>query len=267
MRARVIWVVTLVALAVLPGALSARAAPSEQSASDRIEVRRLAEVHERLERRRALQEALRGQMEALTAELETLAAQRATTWAVLQAQRQQARALEQRLDRLVPRLLARTAEVDQRRAQAAGMLADLARKSRSVRLDPRIRARMLALSPVMLERLRSLEHGPAAQRGRPDRMIARHAQIERSLPALVASDQRLQHERAQKSRLRQVTSERLRELEGEMRLLDQEQARLARGLLRQDAVVARAEPPPDRRALRHRAGMRGPGVAAASVGK
>jgi hypothetical protein len=77
--------------------------------------------------------------------------------------------LEQQLDRLVPRLLARQADIDERRAQAAAALADLARKSQSLHLDPRIRARMLALGPLMLERLRSLDAGMGASRApRPD---------------------------------------------------------------------------------------------------
>ena len=268
MRASLIRSVILVGVAALPGALSAGAAPSEASLSDRLEVRRLVDVRERLERRRALQRNLQVQVDALAAEIEALRVQREQTSAVLQSERQQARVLEQQLDRLVPRLLARMAEVDEKRARAAGVLADLARKSRSLRLDPRIRARMLALGPSMLERLRSLEHGAVSLRGRPDGMIARHAQIARSLPELMSADQRLQHERAHKRRLRQMTSDRLREVALQVRLLGEEQARLARSFLRDDAaMVARAEPRADQPARPDLAGMRASAVQTAAVDK
>jgi len=260
--------VILVGVAVLAGVLAAPAMPSEPPPGDRLEMRRLAEVRERLERRRALQRQLQVQVDALAAEIETLGVQRDKAAAVLQAEREQAHVLEQRLDRLVPRLLARMAEVDQRRAQAAGVLADLARKSRSLRLDPRIRARMLALSPLLLERLRALEHDVGSSRAHPDRMIARHAQIERSLAELTSAQQRLQHERMQKRRLRQMASDRLRELEVDVRLLGEEQARLARLLLRDDAaMVARAEPQADQRALPDAAGTRRSPVPAAAADK
>jgi murein hydrolase activator len=232
------------------------AAPSEPPPGDRLEMRRLAEVRERLEHRRALQRNLQAKVDAWTAEIEAMRAQREKTAAVLQAERQQARVLEQQLDRLVPRLLARLADIDERRAQAAAALADLARKSRSLHLDPRIRARMLALGPLMLERLRSLEAG-VASRARPDRMIARHARIERSLPALISAQQRLQHEGAQMRRLRHMASDRLRGIEVEVRLLGEEQARLAGRFRRDAAIVARAEPRADQRALPDLAGTRG----------
>jgi septal ring factor EnvC (AmiA/AmiB activator) len=259
--------VILIGLAVLPGALSARAAPSERPPGDRLEVR-LAEVRERLERRRALQRNLQVQVDALAAEIEALRAQREKASAVLQAERQQARVLEQRLDRLVPRLLARMAEADEGRAQAAGALVDLARRSQSPRLDPRIRARMLALRPLMLDRLRTLEQGAVSLGGRPAWMIARHAQIERSLPELMAAQQRLQHERTQKRRLRQIASDRLRDLDVEVRLLGEEQARLARRFPRHDAAtMARAEPPADQHASPDLAGTRRTPARSVSVDK
>ena len=260
--------IILAGMAVLAAVLSVPAAPSELPAGDRLEMGRLAEVRERLERRRALQRHLQVQVDALTAEIEALRVQRERTSAVLESEREQARVLEQRFDRLVPRLLARMAEVDQRRAQAAGVLADLARKSRSLRLDPRIRARMLALTPLLLERLRVLEHGIGSPHAHPDRMIARHAQIERSLAELTSAQQHLQHERTQKRRLRQMASDRLRELEVDVRLLGVEEARLARLFLRDDAAtVARAEPQAEQRALPDVAGTRPSPAPTASADK
>ena len=239
----------MIGAAVLAATLSAATAAAEVPSGDRLEVR-LAEVRERLEGRRALLRSLQARVDALAAEIEALGGQSDKAAAVLRSEREQARALEQQLDRLVPRLLARMAEVNERRARAAGALAELARKSQSPRLDPRIRARLLALSPLMLERLRTLEHGGVSLRGRPDGIIARHARVERRLPALIGAQQRLRHERAQRSRLRQMASDRLRELEVEVRLLGEERAQLARGFGRDDAaIVARAEARSDQRAL------------------
>ncbi|MGH6900854.1 MAG: hypothetical protein ACREJ5_30590, partial [Geminicoccaceae bacterium] len=113
----------------------------------------MPEVRERLERQRASQHALRRQVRALTAEIEALGRQHEQISGVLRSQRQDALALEQRLDYLVPRLLARAAEVRERRARVAQALAELAARSRHVRLDSMERARMLAISPLMLERL------------------------------------------------------------------------------------------------------------------
>jgi septal ring factor EnvC (AmiA/AmiB activator) len=240
-----------------PGALSVHAAPSGPPPGERLEMGRLAEVRDRLERRRALRRNLQAKVDALTAEIQALRAQREKTSAVLQSERQQARVLEQRLDRIVPRLLARLADIDERRAQAAAALADLARKSQSLHLDPRIRARMLALAPFMLERLRSLEAGMGAARARPDAIIARHAQIERGLPARISAQQRLQHEATQKRRLRQMASDRLRGLEVQVRLLGEEQARLAGRFRRDAAIVAHAEPRAHQRAVPDLAGTRG----------
>jgi len=260
--------IILAGAAVLTGVPSAPLAPSELPPGDRLETARLAEVRERLERRRAVQRHLQVQLDTLTAEIEALRVQRDRTAAVLQVEREQARVLEQRLDRLVPRLLGRMAEVDQRRAQATGVLADLARKSRSMRLEPRIRARMLALAPLLLERLRELEHGIGSPHAHPERMIARHAQIERSLAELTSAEQRLRHERAQKRRLRQIASDRLRDLEVDVRLLGEEEARLARLFVRDDAAtVAGAEPQVDQRALPGVAGKRRTPVPAASAEK
>jgi hypothetical protein len=238
----------LIAVAVLPGGPSAYAAPSEPARRENLEARRVAEVRERLERRRALQRNLQVQLETLAAQIEALGARQEQTSAAVLSERQQARGLEQQLDRLVPRLLARTAEVQERRAQAAGALAALAKRSQNLHLDARIRARMLALSPVLLQRLGRLEHGAVSLRGRPDWMIARHAQIERGLPELISAQRRLEHERAQKRRLRQMASERLGEIKEEVRLLGEEQARLARRLPREEPALA-GEPGADQRAL------------------
>jgi murein DD-endopeptidase MepM/ murein hydrolase activator NlpD len=127
---------------------------------------------------------------------------------------------------------------------------------------------MLALSPLLLQRLGTLERGAAALRVRPDGVIARHAQIEGSLPELVGAQQRLDQERTQKSRLRQIASRQLGEVEDEARLLGTEQARLTRLLLRaQTAMLASAGPAADRRALPDPRAMRSAPHMTASVDK
>jgi septal ring factor EnvC (AmiA/AmiB activator) len=257
--------VLLVALAVLTAMPPARLALAERASSDRAQLDRLAEVRERLERRRALQRDLQIRVDALAAEIEALRTRGERTAAQLQAERQQARVLEQRLDRIVPRFLARVAELNERRAQAAQVLAELASSSRSVRLAPTIRARMLALSPVMLTRLRSMEDGVASLRGPPDRTIERQAEIEDTMAELTSAHQRVQRERGQKRLQRQMAWGRLRELDVEVRLLGAEQARLTRRFARDDAaMMARAEaqtdqrPSPDLVATRGRSPVRGP---------
>jgi septal ring factor EnvC (AmiA/AmiB activator) len=237
-----------VALAVLWATPSTGPALAERASSDRVQLDRLDELREHLERRRALQRSLQLRVDALATQIETLRARGERTTAQLQAERQQARALEQRLDHLVPRFFARVAELDERRAQAAQVLAELASKSRGLRLAPTIRARMLALSPVMLARLRHMEDGVTSLRGPRDRVIQRHVQVERSMAELTGARERLQRERAQKRLQRQIAADRLRELDQEVRLLGAEQARLSQRFLRDDAAtVVRAEAEADPR--------------------
>lgn len=249
LRAGLIGAVVLIGLAGFPGTVAAGLAPPQRS-GDQLEARRLAEVRERLERRRALQRSLQVQVDGLAKEIEELRVRLEKTSAMLESKRQEALVLERRLDRLVPRFLARMAEVRERRAQAVRALADLASKSRSLRLDPRLRARLLALSPLMLKRLRHVEAGLGSLRQRRDQTIERHAQIERRLPGLASARQRLRWLRVENLRLRQAALDRLGGLHLEVKLLGKEQARLARHFLRNEAAsVARAEPQADQRAL------------------
>lgn len=250
LHAGLIGAAVLVGLAALPGASSAGLAPAEQASSDGLEVRRLAEVRERLERRRALQRSLQAQIDGLAATIEDLRARHEKTSDALGSEREKASELEQRLDRLVPRFLARVAEVRERRAQAARALADLAGKSQSLRLDPRLRARMLVLSPLMLKRLRDGQHGLEVLREGPDEAIERHARIEQSLPALMGVRRRLRRQTEESGELRQAALDRLRGLQTEVRLLGQQEERLAGEYQRDEtAAVARAQARTDRGAL------------------
>jgi septal ring factor EnvC (AmiA/AmiB activator) len=262
----------LVALAGLPGK-SAGLAPPEQSA-DGFEVRRLAELRERLERRRELARSLQGQTDELARKIGDLRSRLERTSTTLQSERQEALVLERRLDQLVPRFLARAAEAREQRARAARTLADLAGKSRSPHFDPRMRARISALSPLMLQRLGNTEAGLEWLRERRDQTIARHAQIERRQPALTTEHQRLQRLSSENFRRREAALEELRGLRAEVDLLGREQARLARRFLRQKAAtLARAEPQadqrglPDLRAMRRTSGLSASRFPSASVAK
>src|SRR5262245_15301857 len=123
LRAWLIGAVLLSGLAVLPRTLPAHVAPTGPEPSGGVETDRLGEVRDRLERRRALQRNLRARVDVLEEEIGALGAQGERTAAVLQSEREQERALEQGLDRLMPGLVARVAEADERRAQAARALA------------------------------------------------------------------------------------------------------------------------------------------------
>jgi murein hydrolase activator len=266
LRAWLIGAVLLSGLAALPRPLPAHVVPTGPAPSGRLEMDPLGEVRDQLERQRALERNLRARMGVLAREIEALGAQGERTAAVLESEREQARALEHRLDRLLPRLLARVAEADERRAQAARALAELAGRSRSPSLAPAIRARMSALGPVMLERLRGIEDRVVSLRGDRDRMIERHEKIEQRLADLTATQQRVQHERAQRRSVRQAAANRLRSVEAEVRLLNEKQARLAHDFPHDDEqMMARAESPAERRALTDRGGVGGTSGRGAAV--
>lgn len=251
-------VAIVVGLIGLPGSLLAMLSPLDLMTDYGLgsDLRRLNEVRERLTRRRALQRAMQYQTEALAQEIDDLRVRRDRTSATLHSEQDETAALERRLDRLVPRLLARTAAVHDRRQHAALTLADLASRSRQLRLDPTIRARMLAVSPLMLKRLLGAESSLLALRSDPERAIDRHREIERRGPALIAERQRLERQREQRQRLRQLGLARLAEMDAEIRLLDHEQARLATRFLRfEEAYAARAEPQADRPAMGARAAI------------
>jgi murein hydrolase activator len=255
-------------LAAPGGALAVQPAPSGDLELGGGERHHLQEVRDRLERRQALQSALRNRTRMLAAEVEALRARQRMAAAALASNRQRQRALEQRLDRLVPRLLAREAEVRKLRAQTAHALAELASNGRSDRLGSTERARMLAISELMLERLRRIEAGLQALRDLPERMIERHARVAGSLPGLAAAQRRLAAELERTAKSEQVVLARLRALEPEVRLLANDEAGLARRLRRVEiAIAARAEPREDEPALANPAGTRSARRPRAAVAK
>ena len=235
-----------------PGSLVASLAPAEEVASFGLEgeLSRLDEVRERLVRRRALEMTLSRRVGTLAREVDALRAGHEQAWTQLQEERAEVRAVERRLDRLVPRVLARRAAVRERRERAARLLAGLASSSRQAQLDPTIRARLLAISPLMLQRLQSAEAGLAVMEQQPDQLIARHQEIERRTPLLLAEDQLLQGQREQTERQRRAVVAQLERVSAEVRALSGEQQRLARRVLNSEAAqVARAGPKADQPAL------------------
>ena len=211
------------AVALAAGSGSPLAAPptaeTGASLSLRAELSHLDEIRQLLARRRALQGGLDQRVAGLAREIAALEARREDTWATLRRERDEAQALAGRLDYLVPRVLARQAAVQQRREQAARMLADLARTSRRVQLDPTVRARMLAISPFVLRRLQSAESSLSTLERQPDRLLVRQAGIERRAPLLLAEAERLLRQREQTQRQRQIVSARLEQVTAEVEQL------------------------------------------------
>jgi len=240
------------AVAAGPGSLLAASSPAAEGASVSLEVElsRLDQIRERLAQRRALQRALDQRVKSLADEIDALQARREHNWATLRGERDEAQALARRLDHLVPRVLARHAAVQKRREQAARMLADLASTSREVQLDPTLRARMLAVSPLMLRRLRSAESGLGALERQPDRLIVRQEEIERRVPLLMAEAERLERQRGQTQRQRQIVSARLEQVSAEVQQLSSKQQVLAQQVFNHEvAQSAHAGPKADEPAL------------------
>lgn len=214
------------------------------------EYARLDEVRELLVRREALRRSLVRRVDTLATEIETLRERREQTRATLLRERDEAAWLERELDRLVPRFLERAAAVEARRGRAARALADLAGMSRQAELDSTIRSRLLAISPVMLERLHRAEDGLVAQRRASDRASLRHHAIEARSPALLAERQRLELMRQQRKSQQRAAGRRLESLSAAVDRLRDEEDQLARYVLRvENAYLARAEPHGDEPAL------------------
>jgi septal ring factor EnvC (AmiA/AmiB activator) len=259
LRAGVLAGAVVIAVAVVPESLLATLAPSDDGVTYglKTELSRLSEVRERLVRQRALQRALEQRADSLAREIDSVETHREQTWAILRSERDQASALERQLDRVVPRVLARRATIHERRARAARLLADLASTNRQVELDPTIRARMLAISPLLLQRLRSAEAGLGPLERRSDPVIAREHEIERRAPLLMAETQRLQRQRDQQQQQRRMVVTRLERLNAQVQELSSEQQRLAQTVLSNEVAYAvRAGPRPDQPALRADGPMR-----------
>lgn len=244
--------VLVLAVAAVPGSLWATAAFSEPAASFGLEpeLHRLQTIREQLSRRRALRASLEARAAALGAEVEALARQREQTATALQDQRADVAMIERRLDHLVPRALAHDAAMRARREEVGRLLGGLASSSRRVELDQTIRARLLAIGPVMLRRLRGAEARLASLEQQPEAALDRQDAIERRVALLMAEAQRLQREDEERVRQREATRTRLGGLSVEMAWLEDDQRVLSQRLLTTEAAhVARAGPRADEPAL------------------
>jgi len=254
-RAAALVLAVTAAVWVVPGGLVATLSPeqtarvAEGSAEERL---RLTQLRERLTRREAFEGALDRQIAELAEEMNALRARREQRDTALTGVREEVRALERRLDRLVPRLEARGALVDQRQTQAARVVADLAGLSRQVEIDPTVRARLLAISPLMLERLRAADAGVATLVAERDRAAARHTELQDEAPRLLAERQQVERERLRLQQQREVLLERRAKVVAEIEALRLEHDGLAREVLVADqARRLRAEPRASEPALLH----------------
>jgi murein hydrolase activator len=249
------YLILVAVVAMVPvltsGHLLATLSPSEGTLGDLEAAReQLLEVREVLTRRESFRRGLETQTETLGAELALLRRQRAAVDGRLRAAQDEKRHIERELDRLAPRLAARNETVDRHRTQAARVLADLAGLSRHVEIDPTIRARLLAVSPLMLERLQNAQVSLSRLDREREQVAARHGELQRELPLLRARREQLEREHAQLERQRVVLAERRTQLEAEFQTLGQEHERLARQvLIGESALALRAEPQADAPAL------------------
>lgn len=246
---RVVWfgiaaAVIAAALLGVPGSLLATLAPGQDvpATAAANEHERLASIRERIERRRALEHGLRQRKAGLEAEVAMLVEEGEQRRDALATAGHEVQQLERELDRLVPRLLARSHEIVARRRQAARALADLAGISRQVEIEPTIRARLLAISPLMLERLHQADASLAPLREQAGRLTERQRELRERVPQLTAARPHLDMLRRQTLRRRDAAEERRRTVAAELAALGQAEARLARQILTAErASAARVE--------------------------
>jgi septal ring factor EnvC (AmiA/AmiB activator) len=211
---------------------------------------RLGKVRERLARGEAWHRSIRRQAGELEREIEELDQQRDGAATALARQRQQIEALERALDHAVPRLLARLRELRDSREIVAQAVAGLAALSRNVELDGTAKARLLAISPVILERLGAAEARVNALRKRSEALVAQHRQARSRASAMLTELERAQRQRRDKQQARARALARLPAIQVELAALKAEQQTLARRVLEtENAHAARGGPQPDRPAL------------------
>lgn len=236
-------VVTLVGvLGTAPGSLLATLTiePQQPAAVN------LRDLRERTTRRQALVRELTARVEAVESEIAAQTTARREHDAEYAAARERLAVLERDLDYLVPRLLARETLVEARRDQATRALARLADVSREVDIAPEVRARLLAVGPMMLDRLHGAEASAARLRNTAEARSAEYQELLAHAPVVLEARQRAELLRQQAAKRKTAAQERLADLRAEIASLVAEQTRIAQELIaREAAEVARAEPQPD----------------------
>ena len=244
----IVWASALLVTVVMsPRPLLATLSPEEAPAAVLEDEReRLADVRERLVRREAMRRALTSKIETAGESMDGLRTRRQRSEQALQQAREEALAVERRLSGLVARLAARKHMVEQQRDQAAHALANLAGLSRQVELDPAVRARLLAVSPLMLERLRAADADLADLRDERERILARQRAVREQTRVLLAKRRQLERERSLLQNRREAQVRELEAIEAELSALQHEEQTLARRVL---ATELRADRQPDQPAL------------------
>jgi septal ring factor EnvC (AmiA/AmiB activator) len=211
---------------------------------------RLGEVRERLARYEARHRAIGRRAGELDRESEELDRREKRVAGTLSQRRQQIETLERELDRTVPRLLARLRELRESREITAKAVAGLAALSRNVELDGTSKARLLAISPVILGRLRTTEARADAMRKEAEAITAEHRQARSRASAMAEELEHVRRERGEKQQARARALARLPEIRAGLVALRTEQQVLARRVLAvEDARAARAGPQADAPAL------------------
>lgn len=231
------------------------------------ELDELGAARERIARHEALRAELRRRLVQMSGEIGILGrhGERARAETALRGHALQV--AERALDRAAPRLVARLRAAEQRRAQAARALTDLAGLSRRQELDPQARARLRAVGPVLLAALRSDEALSAALTRRLDRLVEREGRLAALVPELRSEIKRLDGRREALLERRRQARQRLAGLDAELHRLGQVVVALAGPLLvveaaRRGRVEAGAAQPARERA----AGVAAGGVVRGQVG-
>jgi murein DD-endopeptidase MepM/ murein hydrolase activator NlpD len=225
------------------------------------ELRELRAIRERIARRAALRHDLRRTVEELSRAIAALRERAEQARAESARQVDALRAHELALDRVVPRLVARQRALEQRRGQAARVLADLASLSRRQELNPQLRARLRAIGPVLVDVLDDRHPGIAALARQRDRLVGRQQLLATQIPILGAEVARLDEERGRIREQRRRALQKLVGLDGELRRLTRAGAALVRPLLAVDAAHAARIEPDAARPAQDRAGVVLAGVA------
>lgn len=197
---------------------------------------RLAMIRERLDRRSSFERQLQVQIRGVAETVERLRQERERQVAALSSARDEVLRLERELDRIVPRLVAQRALDEGRRRTSAKALATLAGISRQAEIDPGVRARLLAVSPVMFERLGREPDTLAALEARGTRLAERHRHLRRTLPGLLANRVQAEMDRQQAAKRHEVLTRRHDGLSRELARLSEVEAGLARRILSAERV-------------------------------
>lgn len=198
------------------------------------DVARLEAIRERLDRRSALDRALDRQIESVDERIAVLVVERQLAADEVSAARAEVARVERELDRLVPRILMRTEREAKRYEASARALASIAGLSRRAEIEPALRARLRAVSPIMLRRLQRQEGGLAALERRSDRLMQRHRELRESLPSMLAAQQQIEMRRQQLARQKASATRRQDEIADDLVELSRAEAITARRVLHEE---------------------------------